>query len=96
MYQIIMMVLVPVQFFTGILLWDIARFSTMVELFGGLRVVDTVHMLIFIFFSGFIIVHIYLASLGHTPTAHFESMITGYEEVEDAAPEGAITPKTSA
>jgi Ni/Fe-hydrogenase b-type cytochrome subunit len=89
MYQIIMMVLVPVQFFTGILLWDIARFSSIVELFGGLRVVDTVHMLIFIFFSGFIIVHIYLASLGHTPTAHFEAMITGYEEVHDAPPESA-------
>jgi hypothetical protein len=34
-------------------------------------------------FSGFIIVHVYLASLGHTPTAHFKAMITGYEEVED-------------
>jgi thiosulfate reductase cytochrome b subunit len=90
MYQIIMMVLVPVQFFTGILLWDIARFSSIVELFGGLRVVDTVHMLIFIFFSGFIIVHIYLASLGHTPTAHFEAMITGYEEVEDTPAESAV------
>jgi thiosulfate reductase cytochrome b subunit len=53
-------------------------------------------MLIFIFFSGFIIVHIYLASLGHTPTAHFESMITGYEEVEDVTPEGDATQKTSA
>jgi thiosulfate reductase cytochrome b subunit len=85
MYQIIMMVLVPIQFFTGILLWDVVRFSSMVETFGGLRVVDTVHMLIFIFFSGFIIMHIYLASLGHTPTAHFKAMITGYEEVEDGA-----------
>ena len=82
MYQIIMMLLVPIQFFSGVLLWDVARFSSLVEMFGGLRVVDTVHVLIFIFFSGFIIVHIYLASLGHTPLAHFKAMITGYEEVE--------------
>jgi thiosulfate reductase cytochrome b subunit len=57
MYQIIMMMLVPLQFFTGVLL--------------------------FIVFSGFIIVHVYLASLGHTPTAHFKAMITGYEEIEE-------------
>ena len=28
-------------------------------------------------------IHPYLASLGHTPTAHFKAMFTGYEEVED-------------
>jgi hypothetical protein len=27
--------------------------------------------------------HIYLATLGHTRMAHIESMITGYEEVEE-------------
>ena len=89
MYQIIMMLLVPIMFFTGLLLWDVTRFSSMVEMFGGVRVVDTVHVLLFILFSGFIIVHIYLASLGHTPTAHFKAMITGYEEIEDEPKTGA-------
>ena len=88
MYQIIMMLLLPLQFYTGLLLWDVGRFSTTVEMLGGVRVVDTVHVLLFIFFTGFIFGHIYLASLGHTPTAHFESMITGYEEVEDEPAEG--------
>ena len=83
MYQIIMMLLVPLQFFSGLLLWDVARFSALVEMFGVLRVVDTVHVVLFIFFSGFIIVHIYLASLGHTPSAHFKAMITGYEDVDE-------------
>jgi len=72
-----------VQFFTGVLLWDVTRFSSIVETFGGVRVVDTVHVLLFILFSGFIIVHVYLASLGHTPSAHFKAMITGYEEIEE-------------
>jgi thiosulfate reductase cytochrome b subunit len=54
-----------------------------VEFFGGVRVVDTVHVLCFIFFVGFILVHPYLASLGHPWTAHFKAMITGYEEVEE-------------
>lgn len=83
LYQIIMMLLVPLQFFTGLLLWDVNRFSSVVDMFGGVRVVDTVHVLLFIVFCGFIIVHVYLASLGHTPSAHFKAMITGFEEVED-------------
>jgi len=83
MYQIVMMILVPIQFFTGVLLWNVSRFSSTVDALGGLRVVDTVHVLLFIFFCGFILVHVYLSSLGHTPSAHFKAMLTGYEEVED-------------
>ena len=87
-YQVIMLLLVPLQFFTGVLLWDLNRFSGAVELFGGVRVVDTVHVLLFIFFTGFIFVHPYLASLGDTALAHFKAMITGYEEVEEGSAEG--------
>lgn len=86
MYQIVMLIVVPIQFATGVLLWDVARFQQVVQMLGGVRVVDTVHVLIFIFFSGFIFVHVYLSSLGHTPSAHFKAMVTGWEEVEE--PEG--------
>jgi thiosulfate reductase cytochrome b subunit len=79
-YQVIMLLLVPLQFYTGVLLWDVKRFSGMIDVLGGVRVVDTAHVLIFIFFSGFIFMHIYLATLGHTRMAHITSMITGYEE----------------
>ena len=82
-YQIIMILLVPIQFYTGLLLWDVSGFAGSVELFGGVRVVSTVHVLLFIFFTGFIFIHPYLASLGHTPSAHFKAMITGYEEVDE-------------
>ena len=84
LYQVIMLLLVPLQFFTGLLLWDLKRFTGAVEFFGGVRVVATVHVLCFIFFVGFILIHPYLASLGHTRSAHFKAMITGYEEVEKA------------
>ncbi len=47
-----------------------------------MRVIDTVHVLIFIFFVFFVIIHVYLGTLGHTRTAHFKAMLTGYEEVE--------------
>ncbi len=84
LYQIIMLLLAPVQFYTGVLLWDVRRFSSQIEFFGGVRVVDTVHVLIFIFFVAYIIIHVYLGALGHTPTAHYKAMITGYEEMEEA------------
>jgi thiosulfate reductase cytochrome b subunit len=56
---------------------------------GGLRVVDTVHVLIFIFFVFYIPAHIYLGTMGRTPIVHFKEMFTGYEE-EDAESAVAI------
>jgi thiosulfate reductase cytochrome b subunit len=81
--QLIMMVLVPIQFYTGLLLWNLERFSGTVEFLGGVRVVATIHVALFVFFSAFIFVHVYLASLGHTWSAHYKAMLTGYEEIED-------------
>lgn len=81
MYQVIMIALVPVQFYTGLLLWDPALFAGSVAFLGGVRIVSTVHVMLFIFFFAFIFGHVYLASLGHTPGEHFKAMITGYEEV---------------
>ena len=83
LYQVMMMLVVPIQFFTGILLWDVKGFSGAVDMLGGVRVVDTVHVLIFIFFTSYILIHAYLGTLGHTPTAHFKEMFTGYLEVEE-------------
>jgi thiosulfate reductase cytochrome b subunit len=85
MYQIIMILLVPIQFYTGVLLWNVDGFSGSIAVLGGVRVVATVHVGLFIFFTAFIFGHVYLASLGHTTGAHFKAMVTGYEEVEEPA-----------
>jgi thiosulfate reductase cytochrome b subunit len=82
-YQIVMLLLVPVQFLTGILLWDVKRFAGVVDFLGGVRVVDTVHVLVFCFFVFYVLFHPYLGALGPTPSAHFKAMFTGYEEVEE-------------
>ncbi len=81
-YQLIMLLLLPVQIFTGILLWDLERFAGVVTFLGGVRVIDTVHVLIFIFFAFYLPAHIYLATLGRRPMTHITEMITGYEEEE--------------
>lgn len=83
MYQIIMLLLLPLLFVSGLLLWDLERFSYWVDLFGGVRVVDTVHVLLFIVFTGFLIMHLYLITLGRTRSEHIKAMLTGYEEVPD-------------
>jgi thiosulfate reductase cytochrome b subunit len=89
LYQILMLLLLPLQFVTGVLLWDVTRFSSAIDAVGGVRVVDTVHVLIFIFFVFYMFFHPYLATLGHTPTAHIKAMITGYEDVHEEEPEAA-------
>lgn len=81
-YQIVMIWLVPVQFYTGLLLWDLERFAGSVAFFGGVRVVATIHVVLFIFFIAYIFIHAYLASLGPKPSTHYKAMITGYEEVD--------------
>jgi Ni/Fe-hydrogenase b-type cytochrome subunit len=82
-YLMIMTFLIPAQLVTGLLLWDPKLFSKWIALLGGIRIIDTIHVLIFIFFSSFLFVHLYLATLGHTFFAHTKAMITGYEEEEE-------------
>lgn len=87
-YQILMIVLLPAQAITGILLWNLAGFPRIVAALGGVGVIDTVHVLVFIFFAFYLPAHIYLGTLGRTPLSHFKEMVTGFEEEdeEEAAP----------
>lgn len=89
-YQIIMLMMLPLQGFTGVLLWNLTGFSGIVALFGGVRVIDTVHVLICAVFLFYIPLHAYLGTMGHTPLADYKAMLTGYEEVEE--PERADHP----
>lgn len=82
-YLAIMMLLIPLQLGTGLLLWDVKAFEGWINMFGGIKIVDTVHVLLFLFFTSFLFVHVYLATLGHTVTAHIKAMFTGYEEIEE-------------
>ena len=79
-YQIVMLLVVPIQFATGLIMWDVKRFEGVIALLGGLSVINTVHVLIYIFFVSFTMIHAYMGALGHTPATHFREMFTGYEE----------------
>jgi len=82
-YQLVMLVAVPMQFFTGLMMWNVKGFENWIELMGGIRVVDTIHVLLFAFFTFFIILHAYMGALGQKPSTHYKEMFTGFEEHED-------------
>jgi thiosulfate reductase cytochrome b subunit len=78
-----MAALIPVQIITGLFLWDPNLFGPAVNLIGGIQIADMIHIFLWIFFSAFMIVHFYLATLGHTPMAHIIAMFKGYEELHE-------------
>lgn len=82
-YMLIMLMLVPLVIFTGVLLLYVAPLRELILMVGGIKMLVSAHFLIACSFFAFLFVHIYLATLGHTPFAHFRPMWHGWEEVEE-------------
>jgi thiosulfate reductase cytochrome b subunit len=82
-YFMIMLVLMPLQLISGLLLWDIRMFAEWIGWLGGLKIIDIVHVAVFFFLTAFLFVHVYLSTLGTTPLEHIKAMFTGYEEIEE-------------
>jgi len=82
-YQFVMFITAPVTFLTGLMMWDVKRFEGLIELVGGIRVVNTIHVLMMILFVFFIFLHGYMGFLGRKPLDHYKEMFTGYEEPHD-------------
>ncbi|MFZ5758764.1 MAG: cytochrome b/b6 domain-containing protein [Thermodesulfobacteriota bacterium] len=79
-YLAIMLLLLPAQMISGVFLWKVKGYAHYIDMLGGIKIIDTIHVVLFFIFTAFLIVHCYLATLGHTPFAHFKAMFTGYEE----------------
>ncbi|WP_432822855.1 cytochrome b/b6 domain-containing protein [Trichloromonas sp.] len=82
-YLVIMMALVPLVIVTGILLLNIEPLRNTLLMIGGLKILVGVHFLLACSLCAFLFTHVYLATLGHTPFAHFVPMWTGWEEEEE-------------
>ncbi len=87
-YFYIMFFLVPLQIVTGVLLYNIRVFKPVMDIFGGVQVIDALHLITAYIFISFVAVHMYLCTLGHTFWAHFKAMILGYEEVHHPGGQG--------
>jgi len=81
-YLAILNILLPAQVITGVLIWGLQRWPDIAAELGGLPVLALVHTLVAWAFAAFIVMHVYLTTTGHSPTAGIKSMIGGWDEVE--------------
>ena len=79
-YLVIMFVFLPAQMMSGLFLWQVKKYEEYINLLGGIKLLDTIHVLLFFFFTSYLFIHCYLATLGPTPLADFKVMFTGYKE----------------
>jgi thiosulfate reductase cytochrome b subunit len=87
-YFTVMAFFTPAILITGILFSDILYFVTCINAMGGLRVLDALHVVVAYVFVLYLMVHLYMATLGHTIFTHTKAMIVGYEEEEDENGDG--------
>jgi thiosulfate reductase cytochrome b subunit len=81
-YFMTMFLLLPLVILSGLLLMNVAPLRGWIIMIGGIKFLVDAHYLIACSFFAFLCVHIYMATLGHTPFAHFRQMWTGWEKVE--------------
>lgn len=79
-YLGLMFALIPLVCITGVLLVNLDPLREVINSLGGLRVLAGFHFLLACCFVAFLPTHIYLTTLGHTPTEHIKTMLTGWEE----------------
>ncbi len=85
-YLAILNILLPAQVITGVLIWGLQRWPHIAAELGGLPVLALVHTLVAWAFAAFMVMHIYLTTTGHSPTAGIKSMIVGWDTVEKHGP----------
>jgi thiosulfate reductase cytochrome b subunit len=81
-YLAIMFVLMPLVCLSGLLLMNVAPLRQLVLLVGGLKILVGLHFLLACALFAFLFTHVYLATLGRTPTAYIKPMWTGWEEID--------------
>jgi len=81
-YFAILNILLPLQVLSGLLIWGTQRWPTLADDFGGLPFLAPAHTLLAWVFASFIVMHVYLTTMGHRPMASIQSMIDGWDDVE--------------
>lgn len=81
-YLMILNILLPAQIITGVMIWGLQRWPHIAAELGGLPVLALIHTLVAWAFATFIVMHVYLTTTGHSPTAGIKAMIGGWDNVE--------------
>jgi len=82
-YSSIMLFFAPVVVVTGLFVSDIFFVRKYVLLWNLAGVLNALHVIGAYVFTVFLIVHIYMATLGPTAFSHIKAMIVGYDEEPD-------------
>lgn len=75
-------VLLPLQMITGALMWGVQQWPEVANRLGGLPFLAPFHTIIAWLLASFVVMHVYLTTTGHTPTAGIKAMMLGWEEME--------------
>ena len=81
-YLIIAALLLPSQMLTGFLYWTYNSWNDWGLSFLSLKVIAFIHIANAFAILLFLIIHVYMTTMGHSFFAHIKAMITGWEEVE--------------
>jgi thiosulfate reductase cytochrome b subunit len=82
-YGSIMGLFAPALVITGILFSDIPGFRKTILLWNAAGVLNAIHVLAAYVFALYLVLHLYMATLGRTLSSHIKAMIVGYEEEPD-------------
>ncbi|MGD0233134.1 MAG: cytochrome b/b6 domain-containing protein [Syntrophorhabdales bacterium] len=85
-YGAIMCIFTPVLVVTGFLFSDILLVRKYILAWNIVKLIDGIHVIGAYLFALYLVVHVYMATLGRTPFSHIKAMIVGYEEEHDALP----------
>jgi thiosulfate reductase cytochrome b subunit len=88
-YGAVMCLFTPVLVVTGLLYSDIPFFRKYILLWDIVGVLDAIHVICAYLFALYLVVHLYMATLGRTAFSHIKAMIVGYEE-ESGEPEEKV------
>jgi formate dehydrogenase gamma subunit len=82
-YGTMMCVFTPIIVVTGLFFSDILFFRKYILLLNAMKVLDAIHVIVAYMFALYLIVHIYMATLGWKASSHIKAMVVGYEEEPD-------------
>ncbi len=91
-YGAIMGIFAPLLVITGVLLNDKLFFREYILRWDVVGFLNALHVMGAYVFALYLVVHIYMATLGRTATSHIRAMIVGYEEEADES-EGEVAQK---
>jgi thiosulfate reductase cytochrome b subunit len=75
--------LLPLQMITGLLYWGYNSWPAWGLSSLSLLVIAAIHMAVAFALISFLIIHVYMSTIGHKKTAHIKAMITGWEDIEE-------------